>query len=186
MTRINTLLHHKDFTEALHRLNELEADRIYCRHGLSHLLDTARIACLLQYEQLEHYSQPAALSQDLSTKNNQDTPSPVYKIETELIYAAALLHDLGRILQYEQNLPHETAGLPLAKKLLTDCGFTTSEQELILGSIQFHRNSKKDTAQNSLCTLLARADKLSRNCFACPASDTCYWSEDKKNQGILW
>ena len=70
MTRINTLLHHKDFTEALHRLNELEADRIYCRHGLSHLLDTARIACLLQYEQLEHYSQPAALSQDLSTKNN--------------------------------------------------------------------------------------------------------------------
>lgn len=180
MKRINQLLHHPVFTGHLDRLAQLEKDRIYCCHGLSHLLDTARIACLLQYQ-----------------KGNVPPKESAFPVE--IIYAAALLHDIGRVLQYEQGLPHETAGLAAAKQILTDCCFTAHEQALILDVIQFHRKATKSSAvpssaktddypteTDSLRQLLHTADKLSRNCFACPAADTCYWPEDKKNQGILW
>lgn len=180
MKRINQLLHHPTFTSHLDRLTQLEKDRIYCCHGLPHLLDTARIACLLQYQ-----------------KKNNPPKEPAFP--TEIIYAAALLHDIGRVLQYEQGLPHETAGLAAAEQILTDCCFTAHEQALILDAIQFHRNDTgtaiaPPSEKTECCPadidrlrrLLHTADKLSRNCFACPAADTCYWPQNKKNQGILW
>jgi HD superfamily phosphodiesterase len=191
MKRINQLLHHPDFTGTINRLETLEHDRIYCRHGLSHLLDTARIATLLQYQDIQ-----------TSPASSPEHDKAAQSIDLELIYAAALLHDIGRVLQYEQNLPHETAGLPLAEKILKDCDFTVSEQALILNAILFHRSTDTSLAAGSsaaskedenikkdadrLRTLLHAADKLSRNCFACKASDSCYWPESKKNQGILF
>ncbi len=178
MKRINKLLSHPDFTKNLNHLAILEKDRIYCRHDLSHLLDVARIACLLQYKKAETNLKSTILFSD------------------EIIYAAALLHDLGRVLQYEQGLPHETAGLVLAKKILIDCDFTKSEQVLILDAIQFHRKNpnlfsddiedKEKEEILSLRSLLYHADKLSRNCFACKASHSCYWSESEKNKGITY
>ena len=183
MERINRLLHHPDFSENLKRLDILEMNRIYCRHGLPHLLDVARIACLLQYKKKETF-ESAILFSD------------------EIIYAAALLHDLGRVFEYEQALPHETAGLELAEIILNDCSFTKSEQSLILDAIQFHRkNPDSDSPLNhsnllsnnieikkilSLRSLLYNADKLSRNCFACNAFSGCYWAESEKNQGIVY
>ena len=44
MRRVNALLHHPRFTAALSELEALEEDRIFCRHGLPHLLDVARVA----------------------------------------------------------------------------------------------------------------------------------------------
>lgn len=209
MQRINKLLQHPAFIENLNRLNALEADRTYCRHGLSHLLDVARIALILQYQEQN------------STDNRCAAP-----FSEETIYAAALLHDIGRVLQYEQGLPHETAGLCLARQILQDCSFTKTEQALILDAIQFHRTNNTEHAENPsyadniinknnkhnknninnkndknnisnknniiteassvsvLRSLLHRADKLSRNCFACAASDSCYWPETQKNKGI--
>ena len=167
MERINQLLHHPKFTETLKHLEALEQGRIYCRHGLSHLLDVARIASLIQ-----HQKKPM--------ENH---------IDTELIYAAALLHDLGRVSQYEQGLPHETAGLPLAKELLSDCGFSKEEQSVVLDAVLFHRSTEEiDTCSKTadLRALLIAADKLSRNCFCCAASDTCYWPEKEKNRGIVF
>lgn len=179
MERINRILHHSDFIKNLNHLDALEADRIYCCHGLSHLLDVARIACLLQY------------------KKKEDAPKSTTLFPEEIIYAAALLHDLGRVLQYEQGLPHETAGLKLSEKILKDCSFTKLEQTLILDAIQFHRKDFNPPSNNttaakeideilSLRSLLYHADKLSRNCFACNASNDCYWPESKKNQGISY
>lgn len=174
MKRINQLLHHSDFIQTLEKLEILEADRIYCHHGLSHLLDVARIACLLQYNQKEEIKELFSM---------------------EIIYASALLHDIGRVLQYEQGLPHETAGLLLAQKILNECNFTKSEQNLILKAILFHRKEiksnieiKDNTIKNieALHILLYKADKLSRNCFFCKAADTCYWSNNEKNKGILF
>lgn len=196
MKRINQLLHHPVFTDHLDRLAQLEKDRIYCCHGLSHLLDTARIACLLQYQK-GNDPQEAEKTEELSTISTKNSPKES-AFPVEIIYAAALLHDIGRVLQYEQGLPHETAGLAAAKQILTDCCFTAHEQALILDAIQFHRKDTKATASLSEKTgdhptetdrfrqILHTADKLSRNCFTCPAADTCYWPEDKKNQGILW
>lgn len=197
MKRINQLLHHPVFTDHLDRLAQLEKDRIYCCHGLSHLLDTARIACLLQYQK-GNDPQEAEKTEELSTISTKNSPKES-AFPVEIIYAAALLHDIGRVLQYEQGLPHETAGLAAAKQILTDCSFTAHEQALILDAIQFHRRDTKaspvpssaktdgyPTETDRLRQILHTADKLSRNCFACPAADTCYWPEDKKNQGILW
>lgn len=173
MERVNKLLHHPDFIKNLNHLEALEINRIYCHHGLSHLLDVARIACLLQYKKIDS--------------------SPIVSFSDEIVYASALLHDIGRVLQYEQNIPHETAGLSLAKQILQDCNFTISEQDLILDAIQFHRinmdcinntyyHTEKATA---LRCLLHNADKLSRNCFACAAANDCYWPNSKKNWGII-
>lgn len=207
MERVNQILHHSKFIENLNRLETLEADRIYCHHGLSHLLDVARLASLLQY------------------KKKENKPSNTFSFPDEIIYAAALLHDIGRVLQYEQGISHETAGLKLAEQILKDCGFTKSEQMFILDAIQFHRKADSrldfglDVQLNSqldlqpelqldlqpdstpelqqhngtstekalyLRSLLYNADKLSRNCFACAASDSCYWPESQKNHEILY
>ena len=50
----------------------------------------------------------------------------------ERIYAAALLHDIGRHIQYENGTPHQIAGLPIAEQILTDCGFYPEEMKEIL------------------------------------------------------
>ena len=39
-------------------------------------------------------------------------------VNREVIYAAALLHDLGRGMQYREGIPHQEAGVLLARELL--------------------------------------------------------------------
>jgi len=99
----------------------------------------------------------------------------------ELIYAAALLHDIGRAQQYQYNIPHDIAGVEIAREILTDLHFTEQEKELILSSIGHHR---KGDSCSTLAALLYKADKQSRNCFLCSAASECYWSDDKKNMKI--
>ena len=47
MQRIQAILSHPRLCESLHPIQELERERIYCKHGLPHLLDVARIASLM-------------------------------------------------------------------------------------------------------------------------------------------
>ena len=75
MERINEISDHPLWKLHIEQLKEAEKDRIFCKHGIEHLLDVARIAYI---ENLEE---------------NCD-------ISKEMIYAAALLHDIGRFLQY--------------------------------------------------------------------------------------
>ena len=127
---------------------------------MSHFLDVARIAALLNEEE------------DLG-------------IPKECIYATALLHDIGRHVQYEDGTPHELAGAVLARDILEDTGFEKAEQELILEAIRNHRN--RDAAcERNLCGILYRADKLSRPCFACDAAEQCNWDEGKKNRKLRY
>ena len=53
------------------------------------------------------------------------------ELPKELIYAAALLHDIGRAQQYQYNIPHDIAGVEIAREILTDLHFT--EQEMFRG-----------------------------------------------------
>lgn len=188
MKRINLILSHPLFTNHLNRLTQLEKDRVYCCHGLPHLLDTARIACLLQYT--KRFPQEAQNTATLSTQTANNPQNNRICFSTELIYAAALLHDIGRVLQYEKNLPHETAGLHTAEYILADCKFTETERKDILAAIQFHHGYDESSSLSQetkyLCDLVHTADVLSRNCFACPAADTCYWPKEKKNKGIVF
>ena len=44
MNRVNKKLHNEDYIRHINRIEELEVDRIYCRHDYVHFFDVARIA----------------------------------------------------------------------------------------------------------------------------------------------
>lgn len=156
MDRINAILRHPVFSEHLTRLETLEQTRLFCRHGLPHLLDVARMMWI------------ATLEGRLS-------------LEREVVYAAALLHDLGRVEQIEEGIPHHEAGASLAARILPEAGFTEEEIRQIRSAIACHRS---DGGDNTLGQLLYWADKKSRVCRMCPARDECNWPDEKKNWEI--
>ncbi len=156
MERVNSIWRHPEYQRCLCRIQELEADRRFCRHTPEHFLTVARLTWILALE--------AGVS-----------------LEKELVYGAALLHDIGRHLQYEQGMPHEEASARIAEGILADCGFHGEEIEAILGAIRMHRSKQEAW---DFPGLLYRADKLSRSCFCCPAEAECNWGEEKKNLEI--
>lgn len=158
--RIDQILSHPVFREQFALLQEAEKDRIFCRHTMEHFLDVARLMYIYTLEDQAGFSK-------------------------EMLYAAGLLHDIGRYEQMEQGTPHHLAGARLAEIILTDCGFSPEEQEPILAAIRSHR--VKDTAETPLFSrYLYRADKQSRNCFSCPARAACNWPEEKMNLTIRY
>ena len=104
-------------------------------------------------------------------------------LDKELIYGAALLHDIGRGLEYTQNIPHDQGSQLLAEKILPDCGYTKEEENAILEAISGHRTADTGTRAD-LAGLLYRADKKSRTCLFCSAQAECKWSTEKKNLTI--
>ena len=170
MERIDRILQHKRFQECRQQIMQAEVHRIYCKHGLEHSMDVARIAYILSLE------------------NNEEGQV----LEKEIIYAMALLHDLGRSMEYWNGQSHHEAGVEIAGEILRDCGFTETEIAWITGAIAAHKYAEIETVpeeQGSIGdryrNILYRADKLSRNCFDCPAADTCYWPMEKRNHGII-
>lgn len=159
--RLTFIQNHPLYLSADRRLQELEETRVFCRHQMNHLLDVARIAYILNLEMK-------------------------LGISRDLIYAAALLHDIGKGRQYEEGIPHETASADLAEQILADMpaklAFTSEEQQQILTAIWGHRRLRRDA--EPLEALLYKSDKMSRACFACPAESQCNWSNDKKNMEI--
>ncbi len=158
MERINNILDHKDYQSYLEKIAFHEKNRIFCGHNMVHFMDVARIGYIMILEDGA-------------------------KISKEFIYAAALLHDIGRFLQYETGQPHELASGDLAPGILADCGYSTHESKEIVQAIIDHRNkSIKD--QRTLSAYLYRADKASRACHSCPAEEECNWDRSKKNMTI--
>lgn len=155
MERVNKILKHDLFNTYLEKNKRAEENRRFCRHDMGHFLDVARLAMIF------------SLQQGLS-------------IPEEMIYAAALLHDIGRWRQYEDGTPHEKASVLLASEILTDCGFAEEESAEILSAISNHRNGEIKE-EPTLDGILYRADKMSRNCFCCGAERECDWKGDKKN-----
>lgn len=147
MERIDQIINHTEFQKHLFNIMELEQDRLFCKHQMSHFLSVARIAMLIKEEEK-------------------------LSVDKELIYAAALLHDIGRGLQYETGMPHEQASAEIAIGILEDCLFNNFEISEITKAILNHRDPKSAELAN-LSGLLYRADKLSRDCFCCEAKDEC-------------
>lgn len=159
MERVNRILTCSLYQEYLRKNNLAEAKRRFCHHNMGHFLDVARIACILNVQ--EAYGQ-----------------------KKELIYAAALLHDIGRWRQYEDGTPHEEASAYLAPEILHESGFEDEERDIILEAVKNHRNAAVKE-EKSLSGLLYRADKYSRPCFACEAEKECDWKKGKKNLTLL-
>ncbi len=145
MNRVNHILKNDEYRTRVSRIEELEADRKFCRHGMDHFLDVARIATLMAEDE-------------------------GIKIDRDVIYAAALLHDIGRPEQYEDGTEHEIASAAVAPFILEECGYSEAETEKIVTAIINHGNEAAADEQN-LTGLLYRADKASRKCFMCKATE---------------
>lgn len=102
------------------------------------------------------------------------------QIPEDLLYAAALLHDIGKHEQYENGTPHEEASARIAPLILEKCGYTEAEIAEITEAVLQHR-TKSVAEEPTLSGVLYRADKKSRACFACEAKEACNWSGEKKN-----
>ena len=159
MKRVDAILRHPLFAEKLRLLDELEAERAFCRHDLTHLLDVARLMWI-------------------------DVLEKGLAIDRDVVYAAALLHDLGRAEQIRQGIPHEQASAALAERILPDAGFAADEVETVIAAIRCHRGSAPADARNALGEILYRADKACRLCWRCDARAACNWPEERKNAGI--
>lgn len=158
MEKVDKICSHPLWISSLARIQELESGRIFCRHNTEHFLDVARIAYIENLEKSLHISK-------------------------EMIYAAAMLHDIGRYLQYLEGIPHDEGSVELSEKILKDCGFEEAEQKDILSAILMHRTPETGASDN-LAGLIYRADKKSRMCLFCPAFQKCNWSTEKKNLTI--
>lgn len=156
MERYNKILNNSLFNEAINTITKNEKNRIFCRHGMEHCLDVARIAYILSLE------------------NNLN-------ISKDIIYSTALLHDIGRAFEGEA---HNIKSAEISKTILKDCSFTDNEISEILKAILNHRENNSDI--NSLSNIIYKADKISRQCYSCKAHSECYWEQDKRNHKIKY
>ena len=163
MKRVMDVFSDPEFTVCLNETSELEKDRVFCRHDLTHLKDTARLAYIFSLE-----------------RN--------YGLDKDIVYTAALLHDCGRAEEYKTGVSHDIAGARIARRILERYDFSASETEMIIAAIEGHRgNRKADCGEKAyrLAEVLYDADKLSRDCFLCEASKDCNWSDEKKNMNLF-
>ena len=161
MPRLNAVWNHPLYQKYYRENEKIEHDREFCCHQITHLLDVARIAYIKNLE--------AGLG-----------------IDKELIYTAAILHDIGKALQYTDKIPHEIAGEKIAGEILDTLSendaFSETEQAWILEAVRGHR--RKCNGMSEVARLFYECDKRSRNCFACPVKEQCNWSEEEKNMEI--
>lgn len=167
MERIDLIRNHPLFKEQFELIQEAEKERIFCSHTMEHFLDVARLMYIFFLED-------------------------GISCQKDVLYAAALLHDIGRYEQIQKGTPHHVAGAEISKRILSDCGFNQDEIAGITDAILGHRNENAVGMDRSagkygyLREYLHRADKLSRNCFSCAAVKECNWSDDKKNMKIRY
>ena len=157
MENINIILNNKEYKQALEKLSEYERNREFCNHTIEHFIDLSRIAYIM------------VLEEKLS-------------VSKEVIYAIGLLHDIGRVKQYEEGIHHDIASVEMSKEILKETSFTDKEINIILNGIANHRKE----SDNKLEEIIYKADKLSRQCFNCKAEKECYWSSEKKNFKITY
>jgi len=158
VNRVDNIAADKEYRECLRRIAAYEKEREFCLHDYGHFLDVARLACIISMEE------------------GLSLPKP-------LIYAAALLHDIGRADEYESGRPHDEMSVKRAGPILERSGFSPDEAGLIVDAIGQHHDKAKE--KSSLGELLYRADKKSRPCYICNAYEKCKWSSEKKNRNVM-
>ena len=157
MKNIDIIMNNSMYTESLEKLKKYEENREFCNHTIEHFIDVARIAYIM------------VLEEKLS-------------VSKEVIYAIGLLHDIGRVRQYEEGIHHDIASVEMSREILKETSFTEQEIHIILNAIANHRKE----SDNKLEEIIYKADKLSRQCFNCKAEKECYWSSEKKNFKITY
>lgn len=153
----NKIIKNVNYIRLVSELKELEKDRIFCKHDMEHFLNLARIAVIICSECSIDY-------------------------DADIIYAAALLHDIGRVEEYHSGIPHDEASVAIASEILDETGCSAEKKTEIIRLIASHRTA--DSRKTALEKIFYRADKKSRLCFCCDAADECNWPEYKRNNDI--
>lgn len=146
MEQIDRILEHPDFMNFMEFNSQAEKDREFCHHDLAHAVDVARTAYILVLENK-------------------------YELSKELVYTAALLHDVGRWRQYRDKVDHAEESVILSEPILKDIGTKEEDIKLILGAIGSHRT--KDEKSSLLSKVLYEADKACRLCVSCKMLKDC-------------
>lgn len=160
MDRVKAILEDPFYMDCLGKNGEREKNRRYCKHDLQHMALVSQVSykILLESGNLENLIVPMPL------------PGP--DTAREIVYAAGLLHDIARWVQYDTGEDHAQAGARLARPVLEQAGFNRVEIEIILRAIREHR--KSGPGQSLLGKVLCLADDLSRPCSTCGARLDCY------------
>ncbi|MGI6404907.1 MAG: HD domain-containing protein [Syntrophaceticus sp.] len=160
MERIDAIVRDPLFQKCLKKNKKAEEDREFCKHDLQHFVAVARITYILMLESgsLSNLIEDGNLTGQQSAK--------------EVIYAAGILHDVGRWRQYETGEDHSLIGAEIAKEISERAGFSQKEIGVICRAIREHRTHTE--GMSLLGELLSRADNLSRACHECSAKDKCY------------
>jgi len=152
MPRVDAILHDEEYRSYLEKNKKAERDRQYCRHDMTHLLDVCRVGYAMILERKLPYTK-------------------------ELMYAAGLLHDVGRWVQVSEGVDHAKAGAVMAEPILKRCGFSKEESQVIVQAIACHREQNHP---DEFSKVLYDADKQSRPCFACPEIASCKRFKDQR------
>ncbi|MCL2842614.1 MAG: HD domain-containing protein [Oscillospiraceae bacterium] len=155
MQRVNAILEHPLFQASMEKNRESETNSAFCTHDMAHARDVARIGYILNLEQ-------------------------GLGISKEVIYAAALLHDITKWLQHAEGVPHNESAIEPATRILQDCGFGQGEIAMICEAILHHRRGPEEPGM-VFAALLFQADKLSRACYLCDSREACNWEMSKQN-----
>ncbi len=206
------LLKHPEFLRLQKRVQQIEQDRIYCHHELPHALDVCRMAWMMYLEDQMQAKVESVL--EASLKNTYGSESALENSEriaedrnaecTDVIgekknvsvnlqekkdqfYVTGLLHDIGRVAQYETGEHHSEAGMRVAEQLLSEIGYPPEWMAETLQIVGVHHGRKEEKDETGAMEYyIRRADHLSRNCFLCEAADSCKWSDEERNQTIIW
>ena len=155
------ILKNRSYISLINNIESKERNRFFCRHGMEHLIAVARIAYIISLEEQS-------------------------SISKDIIYAASLLHDIGRAEEYETGRSHNEAGAEKAEAILRECDYSDDEIKEITEAIRTHGHNGYPEKAAPLERLLCMADKLSRTCFNCPAHEECNWADDKKNETLFY
>ncbi|MGE5373124.1 MAG: HD domain-containing protein [Solirubrobacterales bacterium] len=170
MKRAEAVLKDSEYLDYLERMDLAERHYPFCRHDLRHMLDVARVTYIMVLEQgaMEQFVKENGLG-DLSRGR-------------EVIYAAGLLHDIGKWCEYEEGGDHSVHGARLAGPILTRSGFSQAETDLIVRSIFEHRHLHQN--MSFLGQILYQADNLSRVCTHC-AQRPCVKQPEKESETYI-
>ncbi|MDD2234345.1 MAG: HD domain-containing protein [Desulfitobacteriaceae bacterium] len=158
--RVNRLIRNFSYQDYLLKIAKAEKKRKYCKHNFDHGLTVARIAYAYLLEQDETC------------------------LEKEIIYVTALLHDIGRWVEYRTGEDHARASAALAQPLLEESGFNPEEIKTIIKAIAEHSKHSSENL-SVLGRSLALADNWARDCRSCKAKDGCYKFTEEMEQIIF-
>lgn len=152
----NSVLNNLKFKKYMSEIEKKEKGRKFCGHSIEHSLDVARIAYIISLEK-------------------------GLGIDKDIIYTAALLHDIGRCRSSEE---HNVSSAALAEEIMAECGYDSKAVGLVCNAILRHRH--KSANAESLGDILSIADKTSRRCWSCGARKECYWKDEDKNSFLIY